>query len=204
MNRYNSYLHDLNNKLTIIYGALRSCKNGEIPPEKKIDAVKARIQDIIHSLKSEFQFEEELEMEFMALSSEELRVTLLSMIEKLKLIYLGTSISFNDVNLNPKLNPFIKIEKNLLYQILENATENAVNASSSSIEITLTQNLKSTKIEIEDNGTGFKEDSLLEKADDVTSGTGIIKENMRLMDGEATYSTRNHQGVKLTLLFKST
>jgi signal transduction histidine kinase len=204
MNRYNSYLHDLNNKLTIIYGALRSCKNGEIPPEKKIDAVKARIQDIIHSLKSEFQFEEELEMEFMALSSEELRVTLLSMIEKLKLIYLGTSISFNDVNLNPKLNPFIKIEKNLLYQILENATENAVNASSSSIEITLTQNLKSTKIEIEDNGTGFKEDSLLEKADDVTSGTGIIKENMRLMDGEASYSTRNPQGVKLTLLFKST
>jgi signal transduction histidine kinase len=203
MNRYTSYLHDLNNKLTLIYGALRSCKNGKIPPEEKIEAVKARIQDIIHSLNSEFQFQEEHKIEFLTLSYVELRETLLIMIEKLRRIYLGTSLSFNELNGDSTLNPFIKIEKNLLYQILENATENSVNASSSLIEISLIQELHSTKIEIVDNGTGFLENSRIKDTAVETCGIGIIKENMRLMDGEAAYFTDNPRGVKLTLHFKS-
>jgi len=201
MNRYSSYLHDLNNKLTIIYGALRSYKNGKIPPEEKIEAVKARIQDIIHALNSEFQFEE-FKNDFLTLSFVELRENLLLMIEKLRLIYLGTGLSFNVVNEGSTFNQFIKIEKNLLYQILENAIENSVNASSNSVQISLIQELHSTKIEIKDNGTGFKENFQKKETVLKTCGIGIIKENMRIMDGEANYFTNNTEGVKLTLLFK--
>ena len=175
MNRYSSYLHDLNNKLTIIYGALRSYKNGKIPPEEKIEAVKARIQDIIHALNSEFQFEE-FKNDFLTLSFVELRENLLLMIEKLRLIYLGTSLSFNVVNEGSTFNQFIKIEKNLLYQILENAIENSVNASSNSVQISLIQELHSTKIEIKDNGTGFMENSQLEETVVKTCGIGITEE----------------------------
>jgi signal transduction histidine kinase len=203
MKRYSSYLHDLNNKLTIIYGALRSYKIGKTPSEEKIDAVKARIQEIIQALNSEFQFEEEHRTEFLNLSFVELRETLHLMIEKIRSIYLGTSLSFNDVNGDSIFNQFIKIEKNLLYQILENAIENSVNASSSSVQISLIQEIHSIKIEIKDNGTGFKENSQLEETVVKTCGIGIIKENMRMMDGEAAYFTNNPQGVTLTLLFKS-
>ncbi len=203
MNRYSSYLHDLNNKLTIIYGALRSYKKGNPPSEEKIDAVKARIQEIIHCLNTEFQFEESSEAEIKTMDREELGETLFSMIEKLNLIYTGTSFLFKNPNQESRNNQFTKIDTKLLYQILENAAENSINAKASSIEISLLEDLNSFKIEIKDNGTGFKENSQLEETVVKTCGIGIIKENMRMMDGEAAYFTNNPQGVTLTLLFKS-
>jgi signal transduction histidine kinase len=202
MNRYSSYLHDLNNKLTILYGALRSCKNGNIPKDEKIEAVKSRIQDILRALNSEFQFEESQELEFLSLSCEEFRECLVQIIDRLKLIYIETNISFKEIPSDSKSNQYLKIENKLLYQILENAIENSVNANSSSIEITLSQNLNFTTIDILDNGTGFLTQSELKRESSKTSGMGIILENMKSMDAEASYSRGQPQGVKLTLLFR--
>ncbi len=202
MNRYSSYLHDLNNKLTILYGALRSYKNGKIPHEEKIEAVKLRIQDILYALNSEFKFEGTHDLEFISLSCEEFRECLVQMIERLKLIYIETNISFKEITSDSRPKYYLKIQNKLLYQILENAIENSVNAKSSSIEITLTQNLNFTTIDILDNGIGFETHPQLEKETGKTSGMGIILGNMKFMDAEASYSARNPRGVKLTLLFR--
>jgi len=69
MNRFSSYIHDLNNKLTIIYGALRSYKNGKKPPEENHEAVKARIQDIIHALHSAINFEQPYQLDFIQIAT---------------------------------------------------------------------------------------------------------------------------------------
>ena len=202
MKRHSAYLHDLNNKLTIIYGALRSYKNGKVPPEERIEAVKARIQDILKALDTELQFDGSHELEFRTLSCEEFKESLNLMVEKLKLLFLETKISFKEIQSGQELQQYIKIEHQLLYQVLENAIENSVNANSSSIEITLSQNLNFTTIDILDNGTGFLTKSELKRESSKTSGMGIILENMKSMDAEASYSTVQPQGVRLSLLFR--
>lgn len=201
MNKYSSYLHDLNNKLTLLYALLSRRKNENPPSEEKINAVKERINEIVKCLYTEFQFELDQSLNLSSCTQEDFNKYLSFVITKLRRIYTEVWITFEDQLKVTDSEILINFDKNLLYQAIENAVENSKNAKALLIEIKAYQKDNHVCLELSDNGEGFKEIEKIERLLPEASGVNIIKGNMEMMGGMAEYQSNSAGGVTLTLVF---
>lgn len=201
MNKYASYLHDLNNKLTLLYALLSRRKNENPPSEEKINAVKERINEIVKCLYTEFQFELDQSLNLTSFTCEDLIQYLSFAITKLRRIYPEVWITFENNVKDTQFSTFINFDKNLLYQAIENAVENSKNAKALLIEIMLYQKENYVCVDLRDNGEGFQEIEKIDRLLPEASGMNIIKGNMQIMGGIAEYRSNPEGGVTLSLLF---
>lgn len=203
MNKCQFYLHDLNNKLSLLYGLLTLSQKGAPLSVDRIDAVKCRINEIVKNLQQEIKFEVSENIQLTLLNRDEFCHFLDSTISKLTKIYCSLSINFSSLSETWGDDHKICIEKELLYQAIENAVENAFNAQAVGIEFNLYEKQKKVVLEISDNGQGFNdiENANNEQPFPQATGMHIIRENMKRMGAKAVY-TQNHQtGTTLSFHF---
>ena len=201
MNKYASYLHDLNNKLTLLYALLGRRKIETPPSEEKIAAVKDRINEIVKCLYTEFQFEVDQSLNLSSFTIGDFRKYLSFVVSKLRRIYPEVWIIYQESFDNDGTDLIINFDKNFLYQALENAVENSKNANALLIEFKVYKKDNYLCLDLCDNGEGFKEIEKIDRLLPEASGVNIIKGNMLLMGGMVEYKSNIQGGVTLTLLF---
>lgn len=202
MSRYLSYVHDLKNKLTLLYAISKKARQSQPLSDDKVNAVIERINEILKILSSDFDFETEGVISLKSYGLNELNEFILSAINKVKLLYPEISIEYSKLceNWNNKIN----FDKDLLYQVLENAIENSNNAQARKIELSLLKENEFIVIKLSDNGEGFKNDIVDPRLPaNQVCGINIIRQNMKRMNGEAFYESSTLGGVSLNLKFHS-
>jgi len=201
MNKYASYLHDLNNKLTLLYALLGRRKSATPPSDERIAAVKERINELVKCLYTEFQFEVDQSLNLSSFTIEDFRKYLTFVVSKLRRIYPEVWITYEESFNENDIDLMINFDKNLLYQALENAVENSKNAKALLVEFKVYQKDNYLCLDLCDNGEGFKEIEKIDRLLPEASGVNIIKGNMVLMGGMVEYKSNIQGGVTLTLLF---
>jgi glucose-6-phosphate-specific signal transduction histidine kinase len=201
MNRYLFTVHDLNNKLLLLYAHLWKHQQGKPPSKEQSDAVIVRINEIMASLYQDFRpgFENDRCLE--TLDQDEIS----SLIDCLRIKSAGI---FPDIEIKAQTSSIkwenrqkIQINKDLLYQVFENAIENSRNAKSTEVHINLIFQPDHVVIELRDNGEGFKEHKKAERLIPHATGIIIIKENIRSMGAKLEYLENMDTGVTLQLIF---
>lgn len=201
MNKYASYLHDLNNKLTLLYALLGRRKSETPPSDERIAAVKERINEIVKCLYTEFQFEVDQSLNLSSFTIEDFRKYLTFVVSKLRRIYPEVWITYEESFNENDIDLMINFDKNLLYQALENAVENSKNAKALLVEFKVYQKDNYLCLDLCDNGEGFKEIEKIDRLLPEATGMNIIKSNMVFIGGMAEYKSNPQGGVTLTLLF---
>jgi K+-sensing histidine kinase KdpD len=204
MNKSQFYLHDLNNKLSLLYGLLNLSQRGSHIPQERVDSLICRINEIIKILQKEMNFQTPEGVHLSHFNREEFCEFLATSISKLRAIYSGISINFSSILESWADQQMICIEKELLYQAIENAVENAFNAQSNVIIFKLCEKQHGVVLELIDNGRGFKdiESANKEKLIPQATGMDIIKENMKRMGAHAFYTQNNPTGTTLSFQFQ--
>ncbi len=208
-----SYLHDIRNKLTIISGhaSLLAHKYANEKDFLPITANVTRINELInHAYESMLEHSNE-RLQNITLK-EFLRLTDL-LIEALSLNYSieinnGISAFRDPVNQNAKL----LFSKDALISVLENAIDNAVNASATKVIIHIIQIDEDVILEIIDNGSGINlstpsSRALLKDNSLIPHGLGkkIMNENMKKLNGKITWAPRmDSSGMIVRLTFPMT
>jgi signal transduction histidine kinase len=203
MNKSQFYLHDLNNKLGLLYGLLNLSQRGSPIPQERVDVLVCRINEIIKILQKEMKFQGPEGIDLTHFNREGFCDFLASTIKKLRAIYPGLSIYLSSIPEFWADDHVICIEKELLYQAIENAVENAFNAQSDAIIFNLCGKQNRLVLELIDNGRGFQDienanvESLLPQA----NGMDIIKQNMKRMGAQVVYAQNNPTGTTLSFHF---
>jgi signal transduction histidine kinase len=137
MSRYLSYVHDLKNKLTLLYAISRKARQTQNLSEDKVNAVIDRINEILKILSSDFDFESEGIISLKSYGLNDLNEFLISAMNKIKLLYPDMNIEY--FKLIEKWDDKIHFDKDLLYQVIENAIENSNNAQAKKVEMSLSK-----------------------------------------------------------------
>lgn len=198
---HNHYIHDLNNKIAILSSMLRCCKLGAIPPDEKINAVTDRIHEIITSLYQHLETQNIKEMPCYKCDKDEFIIVISTFIRKLtnifkvELTFTHDSESWDEQR--------VSINRDLLYQVLENAIENSANAFAKKISISLVKKNDYIVLELQDDGVGFKSPIERKSPRIIPKSMGkiIINENMERMNGKALYQDLSPQGASVSLVF---
>lgn len=203
MNKSKSHLHDLNNKLLILYGLLNMSQKGSFVDGDRVDAVKSRINEIVKSLHKELKLEGPDNIQLTLLNRNDFCNFISHTVSKLRRIYCDLSINFTSSSEIWAGNHMISIEKELLYQAIENAVENACNAKAIAIEFNLNEKQEQIILELIDNGQGFKDFEKMnsERPSSDATGMHIIKENLKQMGAHAVYAQNIQTGVTLSFVF---
>ncbi len=196
-------LHDLNNKLSILYGLLALSIDGCPISEDRIDAVKSRINEIVKGLQRGFKFETSENLCLTELNQEDLCDFITSVMSKLGRIYSDVSFVFAPSPEKWNENYLIRVEKDLLYQAMENAVENSFKANALTIEFKLLEKQNQIILELCDNGKGLKDLEQVNNAKPATEACGlnIIKDNMKRMGAQTVYTQNSQNGVTLSFIF---
>jgi signal transduction histidine kinase len=201
MNRYLFAIHDLNNKLMLLYGYIRKLQQGNPPSHEKIDALIERINEMMKSLYSDYQPDFIHTPQLEALSREEILKLVDSLKEKSAKIFPDIDIKTQITNVHLNHEAKIEVERELLYQVIENAIENSRNANATEVQMNLSFELDSVVIELCDNGNGFKTHKKLERLIPQATGMMIIQGNMQSMGARLKYLENKSAGVTLQLIF---
>ena len=201
MNSYTFAIHDLNNKLMALYGLIRKYEQGTPPPNEKMDAVIERINEIMRSLYLDYRPELIAKKSLESMNQIELQEFLDFCKNKIANIFYDLEIKIQPSDKKWDQALFIQVDKTMLYQALENAIENSLNAKATQVKIQFELEDKHVVIKICDNGEGFKDQEKINRLLPRATGCFIIKENMRLMGAETNYVTDGPSGVTLKLIF---
>lgn len=201
MSRYLSYVHDLKNKLTLLYAISRKASQTENLSDDKVNAVIDRINEILTILSSDFDFESEGIISLLPYGQNDLDEFITFSINRMKPLYSNISIDY--LKLAESWDEKIHFDKDLLYQVIENAVENSNNAQAKKVELSLLKEKQFVVIKISDNGTGLKNIVNPRLPNAQVCGINIIQSNMKRMNGEAVYGPSSSGGVSLTLRFHS-
>lgn len=184
-----------------LYCLIRKYKQGTPPPCEKVDANIERINELVKSLYKDFHLESIGQKPFEILNQDELYAFINSKSQKLNNLFNDVVIKMNAPNHQWANTASIEIDKDLLYQALENAVENSQNAKSTEIAINLLLKNQHLIVEISDNGEGFQQSEKIDRLLPHATGVMIIKENMRAMGAKAEYETNHSSGITLKFIF---
>jgi signal transduction histidine kinase len=195
------YIHDLNNKIAILSTMLRCCKLGAIPPDEKINAVTDRINEIMTSLYQHLETKNTNEQTCYKCDKVEFLLVINTFILKLsKFFKMELNFTYDSESWEGQM---VHINRELLYQVLENAIENSVNAFAKKIDLSLIKKNEYVVLELQDDGVGFKSPSERKSPRVIPRAMGkiIINENMERMNGKAVYKDLSPQGASVSLVF---
>ena len=197
-----NYLHDIRNKLTLISGhtMLLSKKYGEeefIPIKTNLFRISELINDAYRST-SEFK-----QAENTPLNKIEFVRQLDLLADTMQLLYpLHIKNEVRDFVSNDEFS--IEFNNTLLVQVLENALDNSVKASSHKVIIRLLEVDKHCIFELVDDGSGKAKVNDLKDISIIPHGIGkeIMIRNMQKMGGRIEWSSRlDYSGMIVRLYF---
>jgi K+-sensing histidine kinase KdpD len=169
--------------------------------EDKVDSIIERINEIITKLHCEFKngfIDTNVPIPFNQKAfSDLMEVTVI----KLQKIYYEASIIYRESFDVWNDGEFISIEKELLYQVLENAVENSCHAKATEIKLSLVREQNQIILQVSDNGDGIKIKKNTNRIFPEGTGTEIIKENLNQMGAKSEYTPNPDGGITLSLMF---
>jgi signal transduction histidine kinase len=197
MDRIKYFLHDLNNKLGIISYHLNGYKeNGEL----NYDATNAALQRSISIIKQAYiavKGEKTFQME--AIDFHEFNSILEAEAERLQVLFPKMRFQFKYAHFD-KNNLLMILNMELFQQALENVVENCHKADAKNVRMSLKVIYDNFVFDIKDNGKSYE--NLPSGTIPHGIGTEVIKENLKLMDGEALFKGKP-EGFLVRFKFKT-
>lgn len=199
-----TYLHDIRNKLTLISGhtTLLSKKYGEEdfhPIRTNIMRISELINDAYRHLQ---QINENPPINF---TPQEFVRQIDLLTETAQLLF---PIQFKNETRDYRPQDLFHIEFNIqmVFQVIENAFDNSVNASASKVIVRLLENDKFCIYEIVDNGTGKQMQTEYTSVNDVSIiphgiGKEIMIQNMKSLHGKIEWARRMDQSGMIVRLY---
>jgi signal transduction histidine kinase len=192
-----SLFHDLSNKVLLLTSTLEGQKRGLSVPDEKLNAIVNKVIDLSESIRSSLS--KNMQLTYNVSSPEKIHEDVKSFLPQLESLYSPMRIVLDPQVDETAQRMEILWEKNLLFQMIENAVENSFKARSRSFMIVLSEESGNLRIIMIDDGEGIPGASQYEFYPLGGFGSRIIHNNAIRMNGEATYSRVPQGGTCVTV-----